>query len=813
NDPHPRVRLEAVVGASFFDSAEAASVALEALRHPTDRFLDYALQETMKALAPRWKEALRNGRSIAAGNPPGIRYLLGRVGPEELVELPRVPEVLETMLSRPGMDRATRLDAARELARQKRTTLGEEILNAVRSLDRSGDPTHVLNELGPLLQEAVSGPEPPSREALATLARGGRSLAVRELGYASLVALDRSADRAWRACSKSRGALRAFLGGVSRIASPELRASLYPKIRPCMFALPAKLREAGVASGPSGLSVAYHRPAPADALLAALREREPEARLRASMFTLDLPGVSRAGSFGLLFRGRLLVPEKGKYRFFSESDDGSRIYIRGRCVVNNDGPHGMRERSAWVELDAGSHPISVTYVDQGGADGLEISWQGPGFDKEPIPAEVLTGDDAGSIRAAAISAMAHVPGNESQKFADAGRLLGEEGLLEPAIALLRSIPKARWPRPGIRPVIETIAARVSGLPAEQRTEPDVVLALEAGHELARELSAEEAGSFGKQLEGLGGSIILIRTVPHRMLYDVTEFWVKTGEPVAIVLQNNDMMPHNLVITRAGAMARVGRAAEHLSGRGGQRDFIPRSNDVLWHTALLYPGQTERLAFVAPEASGDRPFVCTFPGHWRVMNGVMHVVDELEQGMRVARRSSEGGSAPPREFVKQWTLADLQAALAPGWEAGRSLPRGQRLFAEAGCKKCHSFNGAGLKSGPDLSEIGKKYAARDLLRQILEPSAEILEGFVYHEIQLERGGDVFGRVVKDDGESLHVVQTLQNPDDVTVIPKSAIESMEKSDLSAMPTGLLVTLTREEILDLLAWLRAGRFSDNK
>jgi hypothetical protein len=59
NDEHPRVRLEAIRACSFFREAPAAEVALEALNHPTDYYIDYTLDETMKQLEPYWKQASR----------------------------------------------------------------------------------------------------------------------------------------------------------------------------------------------------------------------------------------------------------------------------------------------------------------------------------------------------------------------------------------------------------------------------------------------------------------------------------------------------------------------------------------------------------------------------------------------------------------------------------------------------------------------------------------------------------------------------------------------------------------------------------
>ena len=810
-DMHPRVRLEAVVAASFFDSAEAASVALEVLRQPTDKFLDYGLRETMRALEPRWKAAIREGQAIAAENSAGIEYLLDRVSPEELVNLPRVPTVLQALLTRHGVQATDRLEAAAELSRERGTTAVDEVLGAITRLDRNGGDhaSHVLHELGALLRRGVPGSPPPARQALSSLAEEGRMAATRELGYASLVALDGSADGAWESASASLAGLESFLGGVPMIADSDLRAPLYARIRPLMFALPADLArdDASQAGGGTGLNVSYYDPPPRNAQLETIRELAVSETLRAPSFTLDLPPAKKKDAFGLLFTGTLFLPVSGSYTFYTSSDDGSRLYIGQAAVVANDGAHGMREKSGKIELGAGPHPIAVTYYDQGGAEGLKVSWAGPGFDKQEIPPEVLGGDRAASIRSRAILAMAHVPGHEQQKLQDAARFIGEGTFLDPAMELVRAVPRERWAPDQVRTVIETLAAYVSGLPAEQRTAPHVVAALEVGRELTSALSPEDAAGAREQLDGLGGSIILVRTVPHKMLYDVSEFWVEAGKPVAIVFQNNDVMPHNLVITRPGAMQVVGEAAELLSGAVVGQSFVPDTDDVLWHTQLLYPGESVRLTFVAPETVGEYPYVCTFPGHWRVMNGIMHVVDEIDEALHVVARSTDDGAAPAREFVKDWTMADLEPALGPGWDEGRSLERGRILFSDAGCLKCHTIAGEGAEGGPDLSKITEKYRGVDLLRTIVEPSAEILGGYFYHYIVLESGGDVIGRIVEDDGKALHVMRDLQKPDDIVIVRKDEIEAQVQTPLSPMPTGLLVTLTKGEILDLLAYLESG------
>jgi azurin len=104
-------------------------------------------------------------------------------------------------------------------------------------------------------------------------------------------------------------------------------------------------------------------------------------------------------------------------------------------------------------------------------------------------------------------------------------------------------------------------------------------------------------------------VIRIKTVREAMKYDVREFVVKPGQTVEIVIENPDAMQHNMVITK----------------KGSEKNYVPALAEVLFSTPLINPGQSYKLRFKAPSAVGDYPYVCTFPGHWSLMNGVMKVV--------------------------------------------------------------------------------------------------------------------------------------------------------------------------------------------
>lgn len=125
----------------------------------------------------------------------------------------------------------------------------------------------------------------------------------------------------------------------------------------------------------------------------------------------------------------------------------------------------------------------------------------------------------------------------------------------------------------------------------------------------------------------GVTVIRIRVVKNKMQYDLKSFSVEAGKPVEIVFQNPDFMQHNLLILKPGSLEVVGEAADKLAAdpKGSDMQYIPKMPEVLFATKLVNPEETVRLTFTAPKDAGDYPFVCTFPGHWSIMNGVMKVV--------------------------------------------------------------------------------------------------------------------------------------------------------------------------------------------
>ncbi|GEO07793.1 PVC-type heme-binding CxxCH protein [Segetibacter aerophilus] len=120
--------------------------------------------------------------------------------------------------------------------------------------------------------------------------------------------------------------------------------------------------------------------------------------------------------------------------------------------------------------------------------------------------------------------------------------------------------------------------------------------------------------------------INLKVVPNVMKYSKTLLTVKAGQKVTINLENPDVMQHNMVIIKPGTTQKVGAAADALAAdpKGADKQYVPRIPEVLQFIKLLGPGEDGTMQFVAPTTPGDYPFICTFPGHWRIMNGILRV---------------------------------------------------------------------------------------------------------------------------------------------------------------------------------------------
>ena len=302
--------------------------------------------------------------------------------------------------------------------------------------------------------------------------------------------------------------------------------------------------------------------------------------------------------------------------------------------------------------------------------------------------------------------------------------------------------------------------------------------------------------------------VRISTVSERMQYTLKQFAVVTGQPVKLVFTNPDATDHNLLIVQPDALEEVGVAANEMAKdpRNANSDFIPKNKRrlILHATKMIGPTRKSQIAvlrFNAPEVPGIYPYVCTFPGHWIIMNGEMVVAETLEdvETMLAARKP---------KIVREWTMADFaDVDLASLDTSEPTVMRGMQAFQKARCSQCHVVAGHGLNMGPDLTEVTKRFRGEKLLRQILEPSAEINEKFRTMQFLMLDGRVIAGVVKEEQPGEFHVLTNLLAPDAITRLKRGQVDQKVASKLSAMPEGLVNVLNREEILSLVSYLEAG------
>lgn len=123
-------------------------------------------------------------------------------------------------------------------------------------------------------------------------------------------------------------------------------------------------------------------------------------------------------------------------------------------------------------------------------------------------------------------------------------------------------------------------------------------------------------------------VIVLGVIKDVMKYDKTLLTAKAGTVLQIILKNTDHMQHNFLLIKPNTSEKVGLEADKLAqshaGSNIRLMYVPKMPEVLYATPLVNPGQSYTLTIKVPSTPGDYPYICTFPGHWRIMNGVLQV---------------------------------------------------------------------------------------------------------------------------------------------------------------------------------------------
>ncbi|MCE9629516.1 MAG: HEAT repeat domain-containing protein [Planctomycetia bacterium] len=809
------VRAEAVKAAVSFEGAAPAETIFEVATRPLDPELDTVLKYARGKINVDKVVA----DALAAKQPlskAARAFVLANSNADLLLKLERTEDVCQAILSRQDASVDALRQALAGLADIRKTSSLPTLLQLIRDRDAAGKPDS-LDGLSKLLAEQPAADLAQAQRTIEELAATAKSPRTRQIAYAAWIKADGSGDGAFLAASKGKESLRDVLAAVPLIADEKLRSGLYSVVRPLLFELPPGIeKESASGLQQSGLRVAFYHPNPPNAAIETFAGLTPKATGIASQITLDVPQKTQREAFGLTFSGFLQVPMNGKYTFFLASDDGSRLYLDGKLVVNNDGLHGMGEKAGGVDLTAGSHPIAVTYFDNGGGNGLSLAWTGPDLPRQPLGADRLaTVVGVDTVHDVAIRSLRSIPGHGAEKFRDLDALIKAGRSRATAIEALGGIPEKDWSQAELPELADNVVGFLTSIPAAGRTSGVALEAMTLARAIAAKLPSDKGKAITERLQNLDVPVIAIGTVLERMIYDKESLAVQAGKPVEFRFSNSDAMPHNFVLVRPGSLEEVGLAAEASARDADAKDrhYVPKSDKVLLASRMLESGQSQTIAFEAPQEPGIYPYVCTYPGHWRRMYGALTVVADIDAYEANPDAYLASHPLPLRDELlasvgrnKEWAYDDLITAVK-AMPSGRSFDVGRKVFAVANCVGCHKLGGAGQEVGPDLTKIDPaKHTAEHLLKSICEPSQEIAEKFQSNVFVLDSGKVVTGMVVAETADECRVMVDPLARCEPVVVAKPTIDERTKSPVSIMPKGMLNRLSQEEILDLMAYLLA-------
>ncbi|WP_162006624.1 c-type cytochrome [Roseimaritima sediminicola] len=483
-----------------------------------------------------------------------------------------------------------------------------------------------------------------------------------------------------------------------------------------------------------------------------------------------------------------------------------------QLIAATESDRSILRRTAFAALlTAGSVQQAITQADDAPAtvDLLRSLRLVPQRQIEPSMREFAAGQleaDAVAVQRAAISALAVIPHRQSETFATLAALFEDARLREAAVAGMLQIPTEQRDAATAATLLGRLVAYAENTPADDRTSDAFIDAMQLADQSLVAVSASESRAYRERLRAVTVRVIRIKTIEEEMRYDTNYFAVEAGRPVQIVLDNEDLMPHNLVLTVPGALKEVAMMGLAVGPAGGWqgKQYVPESEKVLEATDMVPAHEQYRLTFEAPTEPGEYPYVCTFPQHWQRMYGVMVVVEDLDAWLQDPL-PPEDPIGSNRSFVQAWTVADFKDQL-PGGLRGRSPEIGQRIFAEASCLNCHKVKGDGGAVGPELTDVYRRWKGDSVavLREILDPSHRIDPQYAMHVILTVDGRTLTGLVVDEDKDTISIVE---NPEakEPTVIPQDDIEDIVKTSKSMMPKALMDQYTQDEVLELLAYLQ--------
>jgi len=632
NDQDPLVRAQAILAANNIEGFDAAEVVMEAASHPLDIQLKEQVAFARQSVDKYWRQALKDGKELSK---PAVSFVIKNGTPEEISRLKQTEEVSRKLLAMD--DVPVEIGTAALMNLEKLTSKNKVRILLELMSNKEGAGSGIYQLFNSLSKEELLKQQPGIHALLIneTAPSPARTAAV-----AALVKMGETPAAIFSKVAKSAKGISAFIIAVQGIDDARKKDEFYSIVRALLFNKSPYLQANVDIGSVMGRYVQVSIPKDKSAL--ALAEVEVFSG------AVNVARNGKAKQSGIAYNGK---PEL--------AIDGNTDGVFGNGSTSHTSESG---NNPWWEVDLGkAYSINKINVwnrvdccdDRLANFTLKILDENHEVilinEKNPKPSPMLNMpvsgmSSTGSVAALAMNTLVSMPGHREDALADMSKLLTEGRLQDVVVNTLSSMDMNAVPDNKVSTLSQSVLRQLQKIPALNRDQAAFKNGVKFLTGISGRLLKHEQVKLTDEMRQLQLIEITINSLPEQMKFDLSEFNVVAGQPVKITFRNPDAMPHNLVILYPGKAQEVGMLASAMPD-GFKKNYVPASKEIIASSRLIKKGEVAVLKFMAPKKMGDYDFICSFPGHWMMMRGIMKVGDKVKKEADKYKVVYKGDSGP------------------------------------------------------------------------------------------------------------------------------------------------------------------------
>jgi azurin/type 1 glutamine amidotransferase len=627
-DVSPMVRAQAVWSASSFKGLDAAEVMMEVASRDLDIQLNEQIAFARKSLDQYWKQALASGKELSKA---GETFVLKFGTPEDIFKLKQTEEVSRMLLAKDGVPEnisASSLENLQKLTGKNKVAILLDLIS-----QKSGTSANIYTLFNKLKKEDLTAHE---NAISALFTSETASSEARTAAAGAMLRLDKAPEAVYAKVASSSKGTAALLSAIQALDNSN-RNSFYSIVKSILTNSASKLDNKVESKSAYGRYVRVSIPDGKGALSIA------ELEVISGGVNIATKGTAKQSSIASGGKPELAI---------DGNTDG--VYNNGSVTHTSESAS-----SPWWEVDLGkTYPIEsiniynrvdccterlenfvLTVLDD---NHQEILQSGKNPKPSPLSSIAISSlSGSGNLAQLTIATLLSMTDHQDEVHADLLGLLNQGKYQSEIINALSSINTDQWTSAKSSALANDVLAYLQKVPALDRDQPVFKKGSALLSNLTGKLPKAERDRIRLSLAGLQFVEITITSLVEKMKFDIKEFTVIAGQPVKIIFKNPDAMPHNVVIVNPGKSEAIGTAAGRMTS-----GFLPESKDIIAATKMINNGQTDVIKFIAPSKTDDYEFICSFPGHWSLMRGIMKVVTAAEANDKNKYRVTYKGEKGP-----------------------------------------------------------------------------------------------------------------------------------------------------------------------